>query len=317
MSRRYALLALPLLLAAGCAQTGRDRSVRLDEATQTPAGRFAASIETADDAMERAIGRMDSFERLAAREDAAIGYATGGNAAPQLLRPGGGAAETVGRVLAPAFTALGDYGQVLAQAAGSTPIQAKASATGEQLAAAASAALDQMRANAGVDLDPALREAGLRAIVTLADLPEQLTKNRSSQTTLAALVHQADPQVKALTSMLQSLLGASPEQGVRNAIRARRLGLNAAHTRFLAAVRADRNAGPADRYAIFRSVADLREGDPAQGTLAQVVVLLGSLAQAHGALADGATDAEAKVAGFEAAVERLTALGEQSRRAGQ
>jgi hypothetical protein len=51
--------------------------------------------------------------------------------------------------------------------------------------------------------------------------------------------------------------------------------------------------------------------------LAQVHALLGALANAHDALDDGAADAEAKVAGFEVAVERLVALTGQNRRAGQ
>ncbi len=314
MSRRYALLALPLLLAAGCAQTGSDSPAAQERANNTPAGRFASSVESSDHAMEVAIGRMDAFERLASREDSAIGYAVGGNTTPNLLPSASGVAELTGRVLAPAFTALGDYGHILAQAASGTPIQAKASPTGEQLVASATQALDQLRSTAGITVEAAVREAGLRAIASLADLPEQMTKNRGSRVSLATVVSAAEPQVKALTTMLQAVIGATQETGVRGAIRTRRLALNAAHARFLSAVRADRTAGPADRYAIFRTVAELREGDPAQGTLAQVYSLLSSLSQAHDALDEGAADADAKVAGFEAGVERLTALGEQSRR---
>ena len=317
MSRRYALFALPLLLVAGCAQVEGGPNAGQERASGTPAGRFAGSVEASDHAMEAAIGRMDAFERLAAREDSAIGYAVGGNVPAQLLPSAPGVAETAGRVLAPAFTALGDYGHILAQAAAGLPIQAKASPTGAELSAATTAALETLRTQAGITLDPAVREAGLAAIVALADLPEQLTKNRGSRVSLATVVSEAHPKVKALTAMLQAVLGANQETGVRGAIRTRRLALNAAHSRFLAAVRADRTAGPADRYAIFRTVAELREGDPAQGTLAQVVTLLNALTQAHDALDEGAADADAKVAGFEAAAERLTALGEQTRRAGQ
>ncbi len=313
MSRRYALLTLPLLLAAGCAQMSPDAAE--DPASSTPAARFAGSVEASDHAMETAIGRMDAFERLAAREDNAIGYAVGSNTAPQLLPAGSGVAETTGRVLAPAFTALGDYGHILAQAAARQPIQAKQSPPGADLAAAAGKALDELATTARVTVPPAVRTAGLAAIATLADLPEQLTKNHGSRPSLAQVVGQAEPQVKALVVMLQTVVGASPEAGVRNVIRTRRMTLDAAQTRFLAAVRADRTAGPADRYAIFRTVAELREGDPAQGTLAQVHSLLGSLGQAHDALDDGAADADAKVAGFEGSVDRLMQLGEQARRA--
>jgi hypothetical protein len=315
MSRRYALLTLPLLLAAGCAQMSQDPG--RDRAGQTPAARFAGSVEASDHAMETAIGRMASFERLAGREDNAIGYAVGGNATPQLLPAGGGVAETTGRVLAPAFTALGDYGHILAQAAARQPIQAKQSPSGADLSAAAGKALDELAASARVVVPPAVRTAGLAAIATLADLPEQLTKNTGSRPSMAGVVSQAEPQVKALVVMLQAVIGSSTETGVRSVIRSRRLALDAAQNRFLAAVRADRTAGPADRYAIFRTVAELREGDPAQGTLAQVYSLLASLGQAHDALDEGAADADAKVAGFEGAVERLMALGEQTRRAGQ
>ncbi len=315
MSRRYALLTLPLLLAAGCAQMtqepGRDR------ASQSPAARFAGSVESSDHAMETAIGRMEAFERLASREDSAIGYAVGTNTAPQLLPAGGGVAETAGRLLAPAFTALGDYGHILAQAAAMRPIQAKQSPSGADLAAAAGKALDELAASARVTVAPAVRTAGLAAIASLADLPEQLTKNAGSRPSLATVVSQADPQVKALVVMLQAVIGGTTETGVRAVIRSRRMALDTTQARFLAAVRADRTAGPADRYAIFRTVAELREGDPAQGTLAQVHSLLGSLGQAHDALDEGAADADAKVAGFEASVDRLTALGEQTRRAGQ
>lgn len=315
MSRRLALLALPLMLVAGCAQPGSE--AQRDRANMGPAERFATSVEASDQAMEAAIVRMDAFERLAGREDSAIAYATGANASPQLLPPAGGVAELTGRVLAPAFTALGDYGHILAQAAAGTPIQAKASPPGAELAAAAGRALDSLRTGAGVNLAPAVREAGLAAIATLADLPEQLTKDHGSRPSLVAVVGRAQPQVAALTAMLRAVVGADQDQGVRRTIRSRRETLNTAHGRFLAAVRNDRTAGPAERYAIFRMVAELREGDPAPGTLAQITSLLAALSNAHDALDEGAADADAKVAGFEAAVERLGQLTEQNRRAGQ
>ncbi len=317
MSRRYALLALPLLMVAGCAQMNQEPAARRDRATMNTPERFATSVEAADHAVETALGRMQAFEHLAAREDTAIGYALGGNAPAQLQPASTSVAELTGRVLAPAFTALGDYGHILAQAAAGIPIQAKESPSGTDLAESARRALDQLRTAANLNLPTAVRDAGLAAITSLADLPEHMTKNRGSRVAMAEMVSAAEPQVKALTVMLQVVLGANAESGARNAIRTRRLALDASHARFLSAVRADRTAGPAERYGIFRAVAEVREGDPAPGTLAQLYTLLASLSAAHDALDEGAADADAKVAGFEAAVQRLTALGEQTRRAGQ
>src|SRR5690349_15362714 len=99
MSRRLALFALPLLLAAGCAQMTPEQAAQRDRAAMSPPARFAASVEAADQAMEVAVGRMDSFERLAAREDNAISYAVGTRGNPQLLPPAGGVSEATGRVL--------------------------------------------------------------------------------------------------------------------------------------------------------------------------------------------------------------------------
>ena len=322
MSRRLVLLALPLLLVAGCAHHRDHRgagAAQRNPASQNPAERFATNVEAADQAVERAILRMDAFERLAGREDSAISYAvsTGRTPAPQLLPAAGGVGELTGRVLAPAFTALGDYGHVLAQAAVGTPIQAKRSPPGAELAASAGRALDALKTTAGVTLTPAVREAGLAAITHLADLPETMTKERGTRPGMAAVVTAAQPHVHALTTMLREVLGTETSKGVRSVIRTRRVALNEAHGRFLSAVQRDRTAGPADRYAIFRTVAELREGDPAPGTLAQLVTLLASLSTAHDALDEGAADAAAKVAGFEDAVEHLAHLGEQSRRAGE
>jgi hypothetical protein len=317
MSRRLALFALPLLLTSGCAQMSADRAAAREErAAMTPAGRFAASIEGADQTMETTVGRMYSFERLAARENAAIDFAIGSARQPQLLPPGDGVVGATGRVLSPAFTALGDYGHVLAQLAGDLPLEAEPSASGAQLAAAASQALDEVRAASGVTVSAPVREAGLRAIAVLADMPEQLAKTRRTPS-LDQVVSEAQPHVAALTTMLRQLLGETQEAGVRNVIRTRRLTLDNAHGRFLTAVRNDRTAGPAERYAIFRTVAELRQDDPAQGTIQQIVALLGALADAHDALGKGAADAEAKMGVFEASVSQLAALTEQSRHAGQ
>ena len=101
-------------------------------------------------------------------------------------------------------------------------------------------------------------------------------------------------------------------------LRTRRLGLNASHERFLTAVRADRTAGPATRYALFRQVSDMREGDPAQGTMSSILQVVGTLEAAHAALAAGSEtpDASGRVGAFEAATARLGALTEANRRGG-
>src|SRR4051794_10578026 len=99
---RLMLLALPLL--AGCAQMG--------ERPEPPAPvslRFAQTLDGATEAVDEAIGRMDGFERMAQREDSAIAFAIGGRGVPagRFTAPPAGAAEAAGRVLAPAFAALG------------------------------------------------------------------------------------------------------------------------------------------------------------------------------------------------------------------
>src|SRR5690242_4374484 len=113
LQRRTALIALPALLAAGCAQTGSQAGPAAPAAQ-----RFAAALEEADAAVDGVIARMDGFERMAAREDAAIAFAAGDDrrgAAPRFTPPPAGAAEAAGRVLNPAFVALGDYGHLLAE----------------------------------------------------------------------------------------------------------------------------------------------------------------------------------------------------------
>ena len=162
-----------------------------------------------------------------------------------------------------------------------------------------------------VAVPEAVRGAGLAGITALADLPETLAKRPGAES-LAAVVQEAQPHVAAVSTMLREMLGTTGEQGARGAIRSRRMALDSAHARFLAAVRADRSTGPAQRYAIYRSISDLREGDPAPGTMAGIVTALQAMEQAHAALATSGEgpDADAKAAAFEAAVARLARLGE-------
>lgn len=315
MSLRRSLLALPLLLAAGCAQTP---GAAPDRANLSPAGLFAVTVENADETMERAIGRMDAFERLAAREDAAIEYAAGRGTGPApAFTPGGpGVAEATGRVLAPAFTALGSYGHVLAQIAAGEPVAPRPSPSGAQLAQAMRNGLEMLRGTAGVQPGAAAQEAGLRAVAYLANVPEQLAR-ATGRPALQALVNESQPHVAALAALLQEVVGPTTETGARRAIRARRLALNESQGRFLQMVRADRGVSAAERYAIFRTVSELREGDPAPGTLQQVGTVLETMAAAHGALAQGREDAANRSAGFAAAVDQLATLTQQTRRGEQ
>lgn len=313
--RRLLALALPLLagpILSGCARIDGP----LDEPQASAAARFAAALEAADPVVGAAIARMDGFERMAAREGAAIGFAVDGGpgAAPgRFTAPPAGAAEAAGRAIAPAFAALGDYAHILAQATAGLPIQAKPSASGEALAAAAGDGLRAVQAAGGGTVAEPVQAAGLAGIAALADLPEVLTKRRSAPD-LVTLVAEGQPQVAAVTGLLRAVIGAEAGQGTRAAIRARREGLNTQQGRFLAALRTDRRIGPGERYSIFRSIAELRDSDPAQGTLAALVALIAAVEQAHAALAAGGPDAEAKVAGLEIALARLSTTAEGSRR---
>jgi hypothetical protein len=158
-----------------------------------------------------------------------------------------------------------------------------------------------------------VRAAGLTGITALADLPEVLAR-RGGTPAPASLVAEAEPHLAAVASMLRAVIGPEPGQGTRGALRARREGLDASQARFLDAVRNDRRLGPGERYSIFRGVAELRDSDPAQGSFAGMIDLLAAMEQAHAALGAEGPDAAAKVAAFEAAVSRLTALSEASRR---
>lgn len=308
--RRAVLLALPFLALAGCAQPG------LGEAPPAPAAlRFAMALEGADQAVDDAVDRMDSFERMAERENAAIAYAAGGQrgAVARFTPPPAGAAEAAGRVLDPAFAALGDYGHVLAQVAAGEPIQPRPGLSGQQLASAAEAGLQAVRAASGTPVAEPVRNAGLAGIAALADLPQALAR-RGRPVSVAALFEEAQPHLAAVAAMLRAVIGPEPGQGTRGALRARREALDASQERFLEALRNDRRIGPGERYSIFRSISELRDTDPAQGTFAALINLLVTMEQAHAALGTGSPKAAARVTAFEAAVARLGALSEASGR---
>ena len=305
---RLMLLALPLL--AGCAQMG--------ERPEPPAPvslRFAETLDDAHEAVDEVVERMDGFERMAQREDNAIAFAIGGRRAPagRFTAAPAGAAEAAGRVLEPAFTALGDYARVLASAAGGQRVQDATAGNGQALAQAAAHGLDSVRAASGTPVLEPVRSAGLAGIAALADMPAVLAGRRESPS-LAALVQEGQPHVAAVIAMLHAVIGPEPGLGTRGAIRARREGLTAQQERFLAALGNDGRIGPGERYSIFRSVAEARDNDPAQGNLATINDVLTAIEQAHAALAAGGPDAEAKVAALELAVARLTALTEGARR---
>ncbi len=305
---RLMLLALPLL--AGCAQMG--------ERPEPPAPaslRFAQTLDQADDAVEAAIGRMDGFERMALREDNAIAFAIGGRQAPagRFTAPPAGAAEAAGRVLTPAFAALGDYAHVLAEAAAGQRVRDETVGNGQALAQAAARGLEAVRAASGTPVLEPVRTAGLAGIAALADLPAVLAQRREAPS-LAALVQEGQPHVAAVIAMLHAVIGPEPGLGTRGAIRARREGLDAQQARFLAALRNDGRIGAGERYSIFRSLSEGRDNDPAQGNLATINDVLTAIEQAHAALAADGPDASAKVAALELAVARLRALTEGARR---
>jgi hypothetical protein len=301
-------LALPLL--AGCAQMG--------ERPEPPAPaslRFAQTLDQADEAVDEAIGRMDGFERMAQREDNAIAFAIGGRqvAAGRFTAPPAGVSEAAGRVLTLAFTALGDYAQVLAAAAGGQRVRDAAAGNGQVLAQAAAKGLDAVQAASGTPVLAPVRTAGVAGIAALADLPAVLAQRREAPS-LAALVQEGQPHVAAVIAMLHAVIGPEPGLGTRGAIRARREGLDAQQARFLAALRTDGRIGAGERYSIFRSLAEGRDNDPAQGNLEAINELLTAIEQAHAALAADRADAEAKVAALELAVARLSALTEGAQR---
>lgn len=289
--RRLVLLGLLLALGA-CGALDR----RAAERATTPPARFAETLLAADPMVDAAIGRMEGFEQRAAREDQAVAFALGRPAPP----PGTGAVEAAGAVLGPAFTALGDYAEVLGQAAMGEPPASRPSPGAEALAAMVAEALPATRAA------PAVREAGLAGIAALARLAEGAEARRG----LAAetLAREAAPHLAAVAALLRSVVGEGPAQGARAAIAAERRRLDEAQARLMAAIRADRSLGPAARYALFHQLMAQRDDDPLPGTLGAIDALLARMAEAHAAIAAGSPEAAARVGGFEAALADLGAL---------
>lgn len=293
---RRPLALLGLLLALGACGT-LDR--RMAERASAPPARFAASLLSADPMVDAAIARMAGFEQRAAREEQAVAFALGRPPPPP---PGTGAAEAAGAVLGPAFTALGDYAEVLGQAAMGERADPRPGPSPDALAAMAAEALAETRAT----LSPALRQAGLDGIAALARLAEQAEGRRGlAPETLAA---EAEPHLAAVAALLRAVVGAAPDQATRAAIAAERRRLDAAHERLMAAIRADRALGPAARYALFHQFAAFRDGDPLPGTLGAIETLLARMAEAHAAIAAGSPEAAAQVGRFEAALADLGAL---------
>ena len=315
VQRRVILFALPLLAVAGCAPgIGRWGG---SGSSAPSALRFAIALEEAEMAVDTAIARMDGFERMAAREGAAIAFARPPSntprAAPRLGPSRVGAAEAAGDVLAPAFAAIGDYGHALSQVASGERVVSKSSANGAELARAAATGLDAVRGARVTPPAATVRTAGLAGITALADLPDSLAE-RGRSVTLSAMVAEAQPHLVAVAALLRAVIGSEPGQGTRGAIRAQREGLDSDQARFLDAIRTDGRIGAGERYSIFRSAAELRDNDPAQGNFAALIALLAAMEEAHGALGTEGADAAGKVAAFEAAAERLEALSEASRR---
>ncbi|MCO6415434.1 hypothetical protein JYK14_04480 [Siccirubricoccus sp. KC 17139] len=297
---------LVLLAAAGCAQTG----ARTDSSA---ASRFASALGNADQAVEAAIERMDGFERTALREEVAIAFAAGGRGVPGLAPLPAGAVEAAGEVLDPGFAALSAYAHALGDVAEGERVEEAPGPGGTELSQAMAQALDRLAAAGVVRVPAAQREAGLAGVAALADLPQSLAR-RGGQPGLAAVAAEADPSLRAVTALLRTVLGTETGTGTRGVIRTRREALDAQHRRFLEAVQRDSRIGAGERYSIFRSLAELREEDPAQGTLAAIVALLDALEAAHAALAADQSDAAAKVGAFEAAVTELGARTASSRR---
>lgn len=311
MIRRH-IIMLPLLVLAACAQ-GDGRWSRGGPPAPT-ALRFANALEEAETAVDASVAKMDGFERMAAREDAAIAFASGGQGGRRgsrgTMRSGAmpaSAAEAAGQVLDPAFTAVGDYGDVLSQVAAGERLSPESGASGAELSRAAAEGLDAVRRASGTAVSPAVRAAGLAGIAALADLTEDLGR-RGRSVTVAAMVAEAQPHLAAVSALLRAVIGPEPTQGTRGAILARREGLNSGQARFLDAVRADARIGAGERYSIYRSVVEMRDNDPAEGQFAAVIALLEAMEEAHGALGAESADAAGKVSAFEAAVDRLERL---------
>jgi len=307
MALRRPLLLLPLLAMIGC--TAMDQP-----GAPSPPLRFAAALGQADTNAAAAIGRMDAFERLAHRENAAIAFANGGRQAAEARvgPPPSGAAEAAGQVVTPAFAALGDYARLLAAVAGAEPADPRPPNDGPSLVRATEEGLRAVRGVAGVTVPAAVQRAGTEGIAALTALAQ---RDATRGHNVPALVAEAQPHVTAVAALVRAVIGTDADRGTRAALRASREGLNRLHARFLASVAADRRLGQAERYGLYRSVAELREEDPAPGTFAGIVGVVDTMEVAHAALASPGGEALAKLAAFEAAVGRLGALTEASRRA--
>lgn len=311
-SRRTVLLSLPVALAASACAGGGRRGGREADAEW----RFAAALDAAEDATDALVLRMDAFERQAAADEEAIDFATGRGrlgAQPRFTPAPAGAADAAGRVIDAAFAALGDYGEVLAQAASGRRVTDAEGPNGEGFARVAEAGLEELRRTGGGAVPEAQRQAGLRGIAALADLPGTLARG-GQRPTEAAMLAEARPHVAAIAALLRAAIGTGPGQGARGAINARQNALDASHARLLAAVRADNRVGPTERYNVFRSVAEARDDDPDEDAFEALVALVDAMEQAHAALGTEGAEADAKVAAFEAAVLRLRAYNEASRR---
>jgi len=286
MLARRLLLALPLL-AAACANSG--------PVVSSPATRFAAAMQEADEVTERVFERMDGFERRVGRELVAIGFALNGPAAPSP-----GVAAAAGEVLAPAIGALAAHAERLHAA--STGEAADIEAGGELLDEAAAAGLERLR-QAGIAIPNAERDAGLAGIRALAAGPP----GGAGRANVGRLAAAADPQFRAVSVLLRRVVGFDAGSGARGALRTQRATLDTAEARFLDTVRRDRNLGPAQRYALVRDLAEAREGDPLFGTFDALVAMLAAAEAAHAAIAAGGGGPE--VGALEAAVARLNAYG--------
>ncbi len=286
---------MPLVLAvAGCAGTERDAA--------SPAARFAASLEASDPAVDAAITVMDGFERRAQREERAVAFALG--RMPPAPAPGGapGAAEAAGEVIAPAFTALGDYAHVLGQVASGHAAEPRPTVGGEVLSQGVAQALPRVSAT----IPPAVREAGIAGIAALPAIAERAGGRGAGAA--QALAREAAPHVSAVTALLVAVIGPQQGTATRGAVRARREAMEAAHARLLEASRRDPGLGASGRYALYHQVAALRDQDPLPGSFTAIVTLLGAIEEAHAAIVAGDPAAETKVAGLEAALARLMTL---------
>jgi hypothetical protein len=298
--KRCTLLALPLLLALGACAGMRDDGA-------SPPARLAASLEASDPVVSAVIAGMDAFERRAWREERAVAFALGRTpAAPRPdAAPPPGAAEAAGDVIAPAFTALGDYAHILGQLAAGHAPDPRPSPGGEALASSVAQALPRVEAS----IAPARRDAGLAGIAALPALA--MRADGRGPDAAEALTREAAPHVTAITVLLTEVIGPRPGTATRGAIRARREAMEAAHLRLLEAVRREQGLGASGRYALYHRVAALRDQDPLPGSFTAIVSLLGAIAEAHAALVAGAPAAEARIAGLEAALARLSALSGQ------